>query len=220
MFRTWMVRALAGLALFGLAGAAQATPISIGGFTFDENSSADHVGATTGTIQTFVVDAGGGFNVNAFSVDLVLTDNSLDSGVFCLNACTIELIFTDNAAVNGAGDDLILFEQGEAETTNITIGGIELVLSDFTTQAAIVDAQGTLINIYAIELDDFGIVSGGMIDTVLLDLNFPLGDVNFPTSDPTALFALNSADVPEPGMFMLFLMGLIGIGYARRRSLQ
>ncbi len=33
----------------------------------------------------------------------MLTDNSLDSGVFCLNTCTIELIFTDNAAVNGVG---------------------------------------------------------------------------------------------------------------------
>ena len=215
----WKLKALvASLALLALGGVAQAVPISIGSFTFDENASADTVGATTGPIRTFVVEAGGGFNLDVFSVDSVLTDNSIDSGVFCDDApCTIELFFTDNAAVNGVGDDLILFEQGAPETTNVTIGSVERTLSVFTTQAAIVDAQGALINIYAIELDDFGIAAGGMIDTVLLDLNFPDGDPTFPGSDPTALFALNSVDAPEPGTFMLFLVGLISLAAAPSR---
>ena len=195
MLKFKMLGALAGLALFGIVNSAQATPIEIGSFTFDENAFADAVGNTTGEFRTFRVNADGTFDINLLSVDLVFTDGDLNTGAFCQEPCTIELLFTDNAVVNGAGDDLILFEQGGAESTDVTITGMTFEIASFVTEDAIRDAQGRLINIYGIDLDDFGVAPGNTIISVLLDLNHDQSMMEFPSSDPLGLFALNSIPI-------------------------
>ncbi len=141
----------------------------------------------------------------------------MNTGVFCQAPCTIELLFTNNAVVNGAGDDLILFEQGDAESTDVTINGITVTIASFVTEDAIRDAQGTLLNIFGIDLDSFGIASGDSISSVLLDLNFDQSTADFPSSDPLGLFALNSVTVSEPSTFALMFIGLVGIWVAARR---
>lgn len=198
MTKIRIVGTLAGLAFFGIVNSVQATPIEIGSFTFDENASADAVGNTTGTdIRTFRINADGSFDINTFSLDLVLTDSDVNTGAFCQAPCTIELLFTDNAVVNGAGADLILFEQGAAESTDVTINGTTLTFASFVTEDAIRDAQDGLISIFGIELDSFGVASGDTIISVLLDLNFDQDSSNpaFPSSDPVGLFALHSVTI-------------------------
>ena len=215
MFRK-LIGACAGLAMMGMAGTANA--VSIGSFTFAQNAFADAVGTTTGTITTFVTESSG-FPTNTISIDAALTGSDLNSGVFCDAPCTIELLFTDNTVVNRVGTDLILFEQGTAESTFVTIGEIELLISSFVTQAGLVDNSGALINIFKIDLDDFGIASGGLISSVILDLNSAGRSGPFPSSDPLVLAAI----VPEPSTLALFATGLAllaFIGWRRRRAVR
>ncbi len=164
-----LIGACAGLAMMGMAGTANA--ITIGSFTFDQNAFADAVGTTTGSILTFVTigPPPPEFLTNTISVDAALTGSDLNSGVFCNAPCTIELLFTDNTVVNRVGTDLILFEQGGAESTFVTIGETERLISSFVTAAGVADLTGALINMFSIDLDDFGIASGGLISSVILD---------------------------------------------------
>ncbi|MCZ6860062.1 MAG: PEP-CTERM sorting domain-containing protein [Alphaproteobacteria bacterium] len=219
MFRK-LIGACVGLAMMGMAGTANAVPISIGSFTFDQTAFADAVGTTTGTITTFVTVAPATFPTNTISIDAALTGSDLNSGVFCDEPCTIELLFTDNTVVNRVGTDLILFEQGTAESTLVTIGEIELLISSSANLDGLEDLSGALINISEIELDDFGIASGGLISSVIIDLNFPIGadPDTFPSSDPLVLAALNS--IPEPSTLALFATGLALLAFLgwRRRG--
>jgi hypothetical protein len=217
MFRK-LIGACVGLAMMGMAGTANA--ISIGSFTFDQTAFADAVGTTTGTITTFVTVAPATFPTNTISIDAALTGSDLNSGVFCNAPCTIELLFTDNTVVNRVGTDLILFEQGNAESTLVTIDGTERLISSSPNLDGLEDLSGALINISEIELDDFGIASGGLISSVIIDLNFPIGadPATFPSSDPLALGALHS--IPEPSTLTLFATGLALLAFLgwRRRG--
>ncbi len=218
MFRK-LIGACVGLAMMGMAGTANA--VSIGSFTFDQNAFADAVGMTTGTITTFVTDAAATFPTNTISIDAALTGSDLNSGVFCDLPCTIELLFTDNTVVNRVGTDLILFEQGNAESTLVTIDGTERLISSSPNLDGLEDLSGALINISEIELDDFGIASGGLISSVIIDLNFAGGVGDFPSSDPLVLAALNS--IPEPSTLALFATGLAllaFLGWRRRGAVQ
>ena len=103
---------------------------------------------------------------NQISVVDAITGSDLNSGVFCQEEpCTIELLFTDNTVVNRVGTDLILFEQGTAESTFVTIGGTTVLISSSVTEFEFEDNTERLINIFNIDLDDFGIVSGGLISS-------------------------------------------------------
>ncbi len=220
MFRK-LIGAIVGLAMMGMAGTAHA--ILIGSFTFDQNAFADAVGTTTGNIRTFETIAPPDvFLVDQISVGAALTGSDLNSGVLCDEPCTIEVLFTDNTVVNRVGTDLILFEQGGAESTFVTIGETERLISSFVTAAGVADLTGALINMFSIDLDDFGIASGGLISSVIIDLNFPDGadPLSFPSSDPLALAALNS--IPVPSTLALFTTGLAllaVVGWRRRKSI-
>ncbi len=159
-----LIGACAGLAMMGMAGTANA--ITIGSFTFAQNAFADAVGTISiepgKSVQTFVTESST-FLINTISVDAALTGSDLNSGVFCDESCTIELLFTDNTVVNRVGTDLILFEQGAPESTIVTIDETTVLISFFSTQSGLVDLSGALINIFEIDLDDFGIASGGFI---------------------------------------------------------
>ena len=211
---------------------AQASSVSIGNLTFDETAFVDAIKSVTintptDEFVTFLYDAGGNYIQDSITLQTALTDNDINTGAWCQPAaqganqqgpCKIELEFTDNDVFNLPGDDLLLFEQGTLEPLDIIIGGekVSLLTTDAVTNPTINDNNGDPMNMYYIDLDDFNIPLGAMINLVTLDLIFT-SEAFFYSADPMLLVSLNP--VPVPAAVWLFGTALIGfVGMSRRRK--
>lgn len=205
---------------------AQAASVAIGDLTFDETAFADAIGSVSvpppDEIIRFSVDGMGGFPINEISLEEALTDNDINTGIWCQpnqpGPCTIELLFTDNDVFNLPGDDLLLFEQGALEPLDIIIGveEVSLLEGDAAINPTINDLNGTPMNLYFIDLEDFNVPLGESINSVTLELIFTSEDFFF-SADPMLLVSLNP--VPVPAAIWLFGTALIGlVGFSRRKA--
>lgn len=206
------------------ASAAQGAPISVGGFTFaaGEEAFADDASLVSGVIT----------GANEAMIRTVLIGSNIadsfntgDSG-----GGIVEVLFTDNLIVNGPGADLVIFElsgdQPPGTPDPREVFGVSVFdgssFPSFVTVTPIAtgfpDPADPTLDVFAVQIDigAFGIASGASTDRVRLHIyNANLGSKS---ADLTALGALNSVAVPEPGTLLLVASGLVALSWRSRRS--
>jgi hypothetical protein len=129
----------------------------------------------------------------------------------------VRLGFTDNALVNGSGDDLAIFEVDIADSflVSLTVGGeTRTYASTYTGQ----NSSGFKINVAMVNLDDFGVAPGTVLDSVVIGLSLVTGGDNPGTPSLSLVGAINSASIPD-GASTLTLAGISAlalVGLSRR----
>jgi PEP-CTERM motif len=172
--------------------------VTVGGFTFDDNAFVDVLLNSSGNYTT---QTGG-------SVASVLTDTDVNTWAFSFDTgAFVDLGFTDNVAINGTGNDIVLFELGVADRWLVTINGISNQCQSVASGA---------VNACAFDLSTFGIANGGSISSLRLSF------FNDGTTATTSLVgALNSGPVgggiPEPASWAMLMTGFGLVGAAMRR---
>ena len=181
---------------------AAAQPISIGGFTFEENASADHGVLLAGAAPTFFLCGVSDFNGEptlpgltvAESADVVLTDANSDTELFGL--ARIDVTFTDNVVVNEPGPDLVVFESTRPEDFSLAlfdqaVGAFSSPVVYSPSPTGFLDSCGFEINAAQIDLSSFGIANASTVSLVRIDNLGAPGCCE--GADPTDVLALHSA---------------------------
>lgn len=202
--------AVCSLALsFVIASAAEASPITVGGFTFTEGEAAfadaatvvsgTVTGATATEVNDTLVGSGVGDSIRVITPDVAV----------------IEVLFSDNAIENGLGTDLIVFElSGSApaagfadvnerfEVSLLISGAFTSFVEVVPISTGVIAPHDSTLAVYAVEidLDDFGASPGGHVDRLQIRL---IDHLVTRSADPTAFGALHSA--PEPRLVLLAL---------------
>jgi hypothetical protein len=201
-------------AFLGLAASQGAQALQIGGLSFGDDAYADTLIASTGT-----------YTVAGASLQAALTDANLSTwATSATPGAKLLLGFTNNVIVNGAGDDLALFEVGHEayeysqegfDSFDVTINGI--TRSYFTTETTtIVDDHN--VNMTALDLSFFGLAAGATVNRVEIGMDFDTRGSR-PQLQLVAAIHSQAAAVPEPETCGLMLAGLCGMALlARRRS--
>lgn len=202
------VSAILALPLALLVNTAQA--VSIGGYEIDAfATSLDGIAPASAALD--VTTIGG-------TLAGVTTDATVDSYVFlptgtASSSIALTLGFASGSLVNGAGDDLVLFEIGTPDPFSVTIGGTNNPALA-TTDTGFLTGGSAQLNAVAIDLSAFGIADGAAVTQITVGLNaggatFALAGALAPTMSP----------VPVPAAVWLFGSGLLGLaGFARRRK--
>ncbi len=229
------------ISFLGSMAAAQAAPMTLGGVSFDTDNAASEVlwaqgGVFAGlpqnrreacldaTDRTSTVGATGtecrALEVVGFDLE---EDVELDENNVVLQDPDVLAVFFDNQVVNGAGNDLLVFEtqnQSDSPTMTMMLNGAQL----FGTNLGVVEVDGKDYTMWGFDFSDLplnlamGAVIGEPIylQTQRDDQNTPVG-----SSDIAAIVGLNFEIIPEiplPAAFPLFLAGLAGLGLTRRRK--
>jgi len=188
-----------GMICLATSGQVSATTV-VGGIAFDDNAFADELISAT---------AGWTFGGGASSLEDALVGSNPDDYAYAFGSNeNVVLAFTDNAAINLSGEDLAIFELGTVESFDlaVSVGGTTNTYSAVDTGYM---AGGYHLLVVKIDLDDFSIPSGGLVDTIQL---YP-DPFDIDPADFTVIGALNN--VPEPGTFLL--VGLGGLVLLRKR---
>ena len=191
------------------SGAAGAAPVTIGGITVDSQNFVDEL------LSSFTT---GSWSTQGGTLDAVTTDLSVDTWAFSnASQAYLQLGFTDNVMVNGAGNDLVVWEIGTPDNFGIslTVGGTTQTIVSAATGFS--NAQGFGINVAYFDLDAFGIAPGGSVSSFVANMGFPFVNTS---ASPTfgAAAALNSAPVPEPeSLLLLLLAALSALVVSRKR---
>jgi len=215
--------------LWALASAADATPLVVGGFTFDagEVAFADDAYLVSGTV---------GHTCNARSTPASSVAEALSGSdvLRCVNNTlstpgVVEVRFLDNSIENGSGADLIIFElsgplpPGTADPRERF--GVSVLYAGGFSAFSFFDPVATGINtgadptldIFAaqIDLSAFAVPIGESVDSIRLDIrNNNLGTRS---ADIAALGAIHSAQpIPEPAPLIEVILGLVAISLIRR----
>ncbi len=226
---------------FGSILGAHAAPMTLGGVNFDTDDAASEVlwaqgGVFAGlpqnrreacidpTDRNSTVGATGEEcrAVEAAGFDL---DESveLDENNVVLQDPDVLAVFFDEPLINGAGDDMIVFEtlnQDDSPALTMMLNGEQLT----GTNLAVVEVDGKDYTIWGFDFSDLplNLAMGATIgepiflQTIRDDQNTPIG-----SSDIAAIVGLNFGEIPEiplPAAFPLFLAGLAGLGLTRRRK--
>jgi hypothetical protein len=190
----------------------------VGGISFDDNAFVDEVVSYTDSWAIIGTAA---------TIEDAVTGSDPTDGVFPFpnpGQATMVLAFTDNSLVNGPGDDLALFEYGNADDSvdvAVTVGGTAITYQALDTgyDVAISGGGGTYnLNVALINLDDFGIVSGGALDKIEitplnLDAIFSLNVAGAINSGPPVT---DDGGIPEPATLGLLALGVVGLAIRER----
>jgi PEP-CTERM motif len=181
--------------------------ISVGGFTFPDNGFVDTLLASTGS-----------YTVSGGSLASVLTDTDPNTFAFSFDTgASLTLGWSSVRAVNGPGDDIVLFELGTPDSWNVTINGTTRVE---TSAATGFSAGGFDLLAAPLDLSDFGVASGGSISQIFLTFNVDAANGTVPS---TALVGAlettgSSMSTPEPSTWAMMLIGFASLGYAGYRA--
>jgi len=152
-----------------------------------------------------------------------------DAGVSFDSFSFVQLGFTDNRVINGPGADLAFFEIGFPDSSPIAVAlAPSMNPADFRVYDVVatgfqLSTQFQAINVARVDLSDFGLAEGAVLDSITVGLYARLAVPGNPEGLPpdfTAVGALNSAAVPEPVTAALLSSALGGLLLARKRSKQ
>ena len=121
--------------------------------------------------------------------------------------------FFTNPLVNGAGNDLLIFEtfnQSDSPAVRVTIGGADLL----GTALSIVEVNGKRYTVWGYDFSLAGFVVGALIGSPI----FITTAANDGSADIAGIVGLNFGVVPIPAALPLFLSGLGALGFMRRRK--
>ncbi len=185
--------------LIGLAGAAHASTITIGGESIASKLFTDNALNInfSGTNPAPIVGSDFSTSASVESSDILVFD------------------FTDNTFENDTGHDLLIFTSGAADAPSISLsfGGPTIAAANLGTEIGNPLAPAG-ITTWGIELDDFGIGTG--VDVGGFFLFNTAGNADAP--DIFAIAAVNGVIVPLPMSGALLLGGLGMFAAARRRT--
>ncbi|MBT8458149.1 MAG: hypothetical protein KJN60_00585 [Boseongicola sp.] len=208
---------LASLALFPVAAGAA----TLGSLTIDDTAFVDDISVVSGSLKTYDSTLGALAGIDVRTPDEAATGGDVNSGVWCTASCSFDIFFLDNHIVNGAGDDLVIFEGGANENLSVTGNGITLILDTLfdTEEAGFVDAEGFQIGYWLIDVSEFGLGTGDTLSTLRIDLLFDeAGGGDFASADFVAAGGLNSVVVPLPASLPILLLGLATLGILTKRQ--
>ena len=228
------------ITIVSIAGA-NAAPMTLGGVSFDTDDAASEVlwaqgGVFAGltenrreacadpTDRTSTTGPTGvecrALEVVGFDLD---QDVELDENNTVLQDPDVLSVFFDQPLINGAGNDMIVFEtlnQNDSPALTMVLNGEQLL----GTNLAVVEINGKDYTIWGFDFGNLplNLAMGATIGEPIFlqtgrdDQNTPIG-----SSDIAAIVGLNFGVIPEvplPAAFPLFLAGLAGLGLTRRRK--
>lgn len=195
-------RALGSCAVLALARGVLAD-VTIGGLTFEDEAFATRLisaspDPSTGAFTHESLDPDGPTPVHTVELTLpaqlallesLLVGSELDdwAGLRVAHNSSVTLGFDAIRPIDGAGDDLVVFDIGNAEAIEVTIAGTSRVYTFVATGQTITAGFGSLsVNAARVDLADFGVTSAGVVT-----LTAPTGGALDP--DPTAVGVLNGS---------------------------
>lgn len=206
---------IGGLAAAGvMIGAASAATVTLAGETFDESRLADSAFLGTGTFDSFDLANG-----TVPSINDAFTDGDLNTGGRCDFAgnpgCSFAVVF-DGGIANQAGDDLRIFGIGVgtpgSELFDVIINGSRI--NNLQLSATGETLAGFAVSALSLDLEDFGIAFGDVIDSISIIVNSNTNPEEF-----AEFVSLNeSLATPIPAAFLIFLGGAAGLFGASRKK--
>jgi hypothetical protein len=213
----------AAAAAYLVPAAAEATPLTVAGFTFPagEEAFADDAVVVSGTVT--------GATDEQLRSTLVGSNLGDSIRVITPDVAVIEVVFSDNLIVNGPGTDLVIFELSgsgrpvgyadSAERFEVSVfggSGFSAFVEVVPVNTGYLAPHDATLSAYVVQVDlaTLGFAAGATTDRVRIRL---VDHLVTRSADPTALGAVNSTPVPEPSAGFLLGFGLLGVAQLARR---